>query len=299
MPQRDVIISVIQRGGVGSDTNAIKDQNLKSIDMAAKDRSDFIIFDELSTTPYFGFVKNDKLFEWAETIPGPYTEKVGKKAKEYGCTILVPMFEKFQGKYYNSVAIIGPDGNLIKGTLPDGSTVHRYSKVHVPRIEILDQGLIDEKYYFSPGPGFSVFKTPKATIGTCICFDRRFPESCRCLALGGAEIIFLPTDAPFHALQSEDTYYSELRSRASENQVVLVSANKAGIEEFEGKKTNFIGRSCVIGPGGFIIDKPASPDKPAILSVKVDLSEVEKNRRILPLFVQRKPELYGRITQKM
>lgn len=292
MTERNVVISLIQADGHSTDNEVNKKNNLERIDQAAKEKPDFIVFDELSTTPYFcAAKKNVEYFKWAETIPGPYIERVGQKARKYGCCIIVPVFEKFSDKYFNSAAVVGPDGNLIQGRLPDGSSVHRYAKVHVP-VLYMKELPINEKNYFSPGPGFPVFKTPKATIGLAICYDRRFPEACRTLTLQGAEIVFLPTDAPFHPMQSDEVYYSETRAAASQNHVFFVSCNQVGPETFEGTTTNYIGRSCVVGPDGLLVDQPASPDKPAILTVKIDLSKIAESEDRLRLLHDRRPETY-------
>ena len=296
MPRaRKVVISLIQGGARSSDIEENKAWNLERIDEAARGRPDFIVFDELSTTPYFpsGHRRLERCFEWAETIPGPFTRAVGRKAREYGCTVVVPLFERsgVDGRYYNSAALVGPDGKTIAGTMPDGSRVDRYAKVHIPNVRT-KEGPLDETNYFSPGPGFPVFDTPKAKVGIAICYDRRFPESCRSLAIQGAEIIFVPANFPERSVLSVETAASEARTRAFENRVFLASCNKAGSEVFEGLETKFVGRSLVASPDGGLVGEPAPADAPAILRVEVDVSRIESANEMFPLLKDRAPEKY-------
>ena len=174
--QRLVKISLIQRGPAPEDKDKTVEGNLKLVDeAAATEKPDFICFNELSTTPYFCMIKDDHYFSWAEPIPGPITQAFGEKAKKYGCTIIVPMYEKAEDGYYNAAVVIGPDGKIIQGIMPDGSSIHRYAKLHTPISEkTTPTGKLYmwEGYYFKGGPGVPVFKTPKATIGITICLSR-------------------------------------------------------------------------------------------------------------------------------
>lgn len=302
--KREVKVTAIQ---LGARTENIKENVatlLRQIDKASQEKPDFIFFDELSTTPYMPVVRDPKYFELAEPVPGPTTEAVAEKAKKYECCILLPLFEKgaIEGIYYNSVVVIGPNGKLIEGELPNGKTRKTFSKIHIPEIHVPTLQ-VDEKFYFKSGEGIPIFRTPKATIGTLICYDRRFPEGWRTLALQGAEIAFLPADVPAWvpsdqpeaaakaAATSGDMFISELRTRALENLFYLAACNKGCFELFAGVKTLFFGMSCIINPsGGVIAQAPAN--EPAILSATIDLEVVWKTRRALPLYKDRKPEVY-------
>jgi predicted amidohydrolase len=206
------------------------------------------------------------------------------------------------GIYYNSVAVLGPEGGIIEGELPTGGTRRTYSKVHVPEIESPTLKT-DEKFFFKPGEGIPVFRTPKAVIGILLCFERRVPEAWRTLALQGAEIVFLPADVPAWVptdqpgaaakavASSGDMFACELRAAASANMFFVVGCNKGGTETFCGKKTLFFGMSCVVNPsGGIMTQAPAS--EPALISATIDLEEVDRTRKVLRLYKDRKPELY-------
>lgn len=304
--ERQVKVTAVQLGERGENKEINLANMLSKLDEAAQEKPDFIVFDELATTPYFNVVRDPKYFEWAEPVPGPTTEAVAEKARRYECCVLVPLFERgsIEGIYYNSVAVIGPDGELIQGELNDGSRRKTYSKIHIPEIHV-PTAKIDEKFYFKSGEGIPIFRTPKATIGVLICFDRRFPEGWRSLALQGAEIAFLPADVPAWvpsdlpegeaaakaAASSGEMFLNELRTRALENMFFVVACNKGSFETFAGVKTLFFGMSCIINPsGGLIAQAPAN--EPAIISATLDLDEVIRTRRALQLYKDRKPEVY-------
>lgn len=302
--RRQVKVTALQLGACTEDKERNVEDLLSKIDEAGKDKPDFIVLNELSTTPYFCIIRDSRYFEWAEPVPGPTTDAVAEKAKRYECCILLPLFERgpIEGIYYNSVAVIGPNGKLIEGELPTGEKRRTFSKVHIPEIDAPTLKT-DEKFYFKSGEAIPIFRTPKATIGVLVCYDRRFPEAWRTLALQGAEIVFLAADVPAWvptdkqgaaaeaAASSGDMFTSELRTRALENMFFIVASNKGSFETFRGVKSLFFGMSCVINPSGGVVAQ-APPSEPAILSATIDLDEVGSTRRVLQLYKDRKPEVY-------
>src|SRR3989304_8029526 len=150
--KREVKITALQLGARTENIRENVATLLSQIDKAAREKPDFIFFDELSTTPYMPVVRDPKYFEWAEPVPGPTTEAVAEKAQKYECCILVPLFEKgaMEGIYYNSVAVIGPNGKLIEGELRNGSRRRTFSKIHIPEVHVPTLQ-VDEKFYFRSG----------------------------------------------------------------------------------------------------------------------------------------------------
>ncbi len=300
--QRLVTIALIQGGPATEDKDKTMEANLKLVDQVAQtadEKPDFICFNELSNTPYFCTVRDVKYFDWAETIPGPTTEAFAEKAKKYGCCILVPMFEKGgMDEYYNSVAVIGPDGELVPGMLPDGTRVHRYAKVQITSAEIpLPSGEvigIHEAFYFKPGPGIAVFDTPKARIGVCLCVERYFPEIWRVIGLQGAEIAFMPSSSFVYGISggaNTEAKTALTQVRALENQFWVATVNKGGWEEMAGKQVLFFGGSCVVDPSGKTVAQ-GPLNEPAVLSATIDLEAVAMARKVLPLWKYRRPEVY-------
>ena len=305
---RIVKVSVIQQGPATKDKEERIRELFKQVDeVAEKEHPDFLLASELSTTQYFPAGSFEpKYFSWAEPIPGPATERFGEKAKKYGICIILPMFEKssIESVYYNSAAVIGPDGNIIVGTMPDGTKVLRYAKVHIPYTPS-SANIITERFYFKEGPGFPVFDTPKAKIGILICFDRHYPESFRMLALQGAEIAFVPVASPTKFVfgsqsgaSAKDMYTPELQTRALENCMWVCSANRVGLEEVHDQKTQFYGLSTIIHPSGKVVLQ-ASSEQPEVISSEIDLEDNSRVRHSIALFKLRRPEVYELIDKPM
>jgi len=324
-----VKVSLVQPGPQTANIGQNLEVLLKTMDeVGDKEHPDFVLCGELSYLPYIGAVLDKQYFDWAEPIPGPTTERFAEKAKAHRMCILLGVFEKApaEGVYYNSIVVLGPDGKIIEGVFPDGRKTLRYAKTHIPyhvanRSKCYDESVhlppswgvsiepapgyrngYDETFYFAPGDGWPIFNTPKARIGVTTCFDRHFPEPYRILALQGAEIIFTPSVAMAFSAEKgasmAETYLLELQVRALENSVWLATVNKAGTEHLEGQPTYCYGNSAIIHPTGKIVAL-GSTDKAEVISYEVDLEDVSLTRHLLPLFKQRRPELYDMITKKL
>ena len=312
---RLVKVSLIQQGPATESKEDNITALLKKIDQVAeKEHPDFLMPTELSTTQYFPASRSDqKYFDWAEPIPGPSTKLVGEKAKKYEMCVIFPLFERasIKGVYYNSTVVIGPNGKLVEGIMPDGTRVLRHSKNHVPYMTTIPDRY-NERFYFKEGPGFPVFDTPKARIGIVICFERRFPESFRMIALQGAEVAFvpvcsfvLPPESGDYVLapesggaSAEEMYTPELRTRALENCMWVCNANRVGVEEVQNQKTRFYGLSSIIHPSGNVVIQ-ASSTQPEVISYEMDLEENNRVRHSLPTLKLRRPEIYTLLNKPM
>jgi len=294
-----VKVALIQRGPAGTDLEANLAENLRLIDEAAADTPDFVCLNELSTTPYFPRNPNVDHISWAIPLESDAIREVGDRAKRFGCHIVYPFYELLpkSGNRLNSVVLIGPEGSPVHGTLPDGRSAVRFAKTH---LAATPKTGVDEHNFFSAGEGFPVFDTPKARVGLLVCYDRRFPEGWRMLALQGAEIVFMVADVPAWApsptATAEEMFHVELRTRALENLYFVAGCNKAGIETLGNVETRFFGRSCVVNPfGGLVAEAP--PDEPLILRASLDLDLITEGRGTLPYFEERRPELYRLISE--
>jgi N-carbamoylputrescine amidase len=269
-----------------------KGENLNTIrrlvEEAGRDDPDFIVLSELATTPYFGGYQNRRHLDWAEPVPGPSTEAVGELAKALGSIIILSLCERAGDEFFNSVAVISPTGELLEGTLPDGTKVPCYRKTHLADVEAAG---LKESFYFSAGDGLPVFHTPKATVGVLVCYDRCFPEAWRTLAVQGAEVIFVPSCIPAWYPEREDQTLWELRTRALENQVFAVATNKAGTEELDGKATPYFGHAVVLGPAGDLLAEGPSMVE-GVIGATIDLEQIAKGREKLPFLTARRPEIY-------
>lgn len=260
---------------------------------AAKQGANVICLPELYRSQYFCQIEDSKLFDLAETIPGPSTKAFQKAAKDDNVSIVVPLFEKrARGLYHNSAVVIDSDGKML-GT---------YRKMHIP-----DDPAFYEKYYFTPGDlGFKAFDTKFGKIGTLICWDQWYPEGARLTALEGAEVLFYPTAIGWHPDEKEkygkaqqDSWITIQRSHAIANGVYVASVNRTGFEKPLAEQDGIIfwGNSFICDPQGVMLAQ-ASEEKEEILLAEIDLNQIETIRRNWPFLRDRRIDAYGDITKR-
>ena len=174
---------------------------------------------------------------------------------------------------FNAALLFGPGGLI--GT---------YLKAHLPYCGA-------DRYISKGDTGFQVFDTPLGRIGMLICYDLRFPEAARALALRGADIIALPTNWPAGAETAPEFM---VRARAFENRVFVIACNRVGVE----RGTRYIGRSCIAAPSGQHL-ADASPETEQIIYAEVDATAARQKRLVIApsefemdFFGDRRPELY-------
>jgi N-carbamoylputrescine amidase len=250
-----------------------------------------ICLQELFRSQYFCREEDARLFDLAESIPGPSTDKLCPLAKELNVVIVASLFEKrATGLYHNTAAIIDADGSLLG----------IYRKMHIP-----DDPLFFEKFYFTPGDlGFRAFDTKYGRIATLVCWDQWYPEAARLAALSGANILFYPTaigwqpaeKAEFGEAQ-HDAWRTIQRSHAIANGIYVAAVNRVGFEGPPEKGLEFWGASFVSDPFGRILQE-ASHDKEEILIVECDPAVMEEVRRGWPFLRDRRIDAYAAITSR-
>ncbi|WP_292346402.1 nitrilase-related carbon-nitrogen hydrolase, partial [Methanoregula sp. PtaB.Bin085] len=221
MQNGKVTIGLIQMG-VEKDREAMLVKALEKVKEAARAGAQVICLPELYRTPYFPRHPGADTSSLTETIPGESTGFFSMAAREHRVVIIVPLYERApDGNYYNSAAVLGPDGMI-------GSPYH---KIHIPQ----DPGFF-EKGYFYPGNFYPVYQTPFGRIAVLICYDQWFPEAARCAALDGAELIIYPTaighptaDVPPEGGWQEAWELIQ-RSHAIANSVHIAAVNRVGKE---------------------------------------------------------------------
>ncbi len=291
---RRVRIGLVQQADLNSDPKINKKELCAVIDDVAS-KVDFVMPTELSTTQYFGIVRDRSLESWAEDLDGRFISDVRQIAMRRRCTILLPLYLRTeQGRYVNAVVVIGDDGNIVHGQARRRQPVAYYAKVHLPNARRGNEG-IDEQYYFERGGCFPTFRTALAQIGVLTCYDRRFPEAWRSLALNGAELVFMPSCVPAwnpsSAASTGDLFVSELQTRACENGVFVAACNRAGRQSLKNTDVRFIGRSCVLDPAGGVIET-ASSENAGVIIAEIDLDKVRRVRRRLTLLDDRQVQAY-------
>ncbi|MBU1038640.1 carbon-nitrogen hydrolase [Patescibacteria group bacterium] len=239
-----------------------------------------IALPELFNTIYFPQYKNVNKDVYAQTIPGPITQALGKLAKKYQTIIVAPIYEKDkQGRFHNSAAVINEQGKLLP----------TYRKIHIPH-----DPLFWEKNYFNPSQaGYKIYKTKYATFAVLICFDQWFPEAARIATLKGADLIFYPTAIGYivgHNSKDGDwhnAWETVMRGHAIANGVHVAAINRTGRED----KLNFWGQSFVTNGFGTIIKK-ASATKEEIIICDIDLSHNKRIRQGWGFLKNRRPDTY-------
>ena len=278
--KREVKLAGIQLKCIVGTKKEIVDNALGVLEKAGKEDVQVALLPELFFMQYDRILNRDfevvlPGFEIAEPIPGPTINQVSQTAKKYKMYVIAPIFEKAgPGVYYNSAAIIDSDGNVL------GTT----RKVHIPAI----RGL--EKLYFRPGSDFPVYTAPFGKFGVGICYDRRFPETARILALNGAEIYFGPHAAPGYV---KETYELMARMRAVDNGMFTVFANRVGHEG----EHYFFGDTIICDPWGKIIASGEEKEN-EVVSATIDLEDVDRSRYETGLWRDLRPDMYHRITER-
>ncbi|MDQ7028550.1 MAG: carbon-nitrogen family hydrolase [Ardenticatenia bacterium] len=170
-----------------------------------------------------------------------------------------------------------PPTNTAALFAPDGRLVAEYSKLHLFR-------LMDEDRWLASGPQPVLAETPWGPVGLAICYDLRFPELFRHYALEGARAFWIAAQWP---LARVDHWRTLLRARAIENQAFVIACNRVG--ETDG--TPFGGHSAIIGPWGEIVAEAGT--SPLLLTADIQVDAVEHVRRTIPVFEDRRPDVYG------
>ena len=253
---------------------------LKKAEDCAKRGAQIIILPELFLSHYFcQGPKDDAYFDLAETIPGPTTEAFSSLAKKYKAVVILSLFEKTkQGKFFNTIAVVGTQGEII-GT---------YHKMHIPS---LPADYYAETYYFEKGDeGFKVFKTPYGNIGTLICYDQWFPEAARIAASKGADILVYPTaigwpvgNPAWKKKAEHEAWQITQRSHGIDNNVFVAAVNRIGREQ----DIKFWGTSFVSSPYGQVLAKATTSREQNVL-VKIDYSVTKEMRTEWPFLDERR-----------
>ena len=281
-------VTGVQTGPVHGSPSSVVRRAFQKLDKDAP--PDLVVFPELFSLPFWclGF-SNPDFFTWAEDLDGETLTTAREETQRLGCHAIVPFFERglIDGQYFNSAAVLAPDGSLIPGVLSTGEEIPVYRKNAISAYN-WSGSVNDEKYYFRPGPGYPIFTTDIGRIGVLICYDRWFSEAWRLLALAGAEVICIP-NASSGAVS--ELFIPSIRTWSAQNVVYSVAVNKAGSETVNGATTAYYGLSCVASPRGKLLSA-APQDEPGTASAVIDLEEVTAARQDQTMYRDRRPELY-------
>jgi len=243
------------------------------VEAARKADADLVVFPELATSGYF-FQNQQEVADTSDAVQGFVSEAFSKVAVEKDVAVVVGFPERSGDVFYNSALLAMPDG-----------TVNLYRKNHLYN---------EEKLFFKNGDlGFPVFNFKGVKIGILICFDHMFPEAARSLALQGVQVVC-------HAANLVLPGFAQITScsRALENRVFWILANRCGKEVRGNRELSYSGQSRIVNPDGKVIAS-AGADDIGFYGVDID-PESALNKRLTSLtdvFEDRRPELYKLLTE--
>jgi predicted amidohydrolase len=230
---------------------------------AARRGSALVLFPELWSTGY-------DLENWPRHASPPgegMFTRLAALARQHHIALGGSVLEVRDGRAYNAFALFDADGTLSA----------TYRKTHLFR-------LMDEEKWLAPGEKLELVEADWGLTGLGICYDLRFPELFRNYALRGARLVLLPAEWPARRAYHWQTL---LRARAIENQMFLAGCNRVG----ESKGEVFGGGSAVIDPWGEAVVEAGSDE--TLLTAEIDLDQVDAVRNRIPVFKDRRPEIYG------
>jgi predicted amidohydrolase len=249
---------------------------LARLEEAAAAGAELLVLPECAIPGYM-FESAEEALPFAEEVPGPSTEVLERESRRLGMHVVCGLLERDGDTLRNAAVLVGPDG--LVGT---------YRKTHLPFLGV-DRFVV-------PGDELTVYDTPLGRIGVEICYDLRFPEVTRTLALKGADIVAHPTNFPIAAkVQTELITVA----RAAENRIYLLTANRIGKE----RSAEFCGWSQIVDPYGTRLAEAGETEE-ALLVADVDVEKARDKDYIIPgeyelyLFGHRRPELYGALLEE-
>ena len=263
---------------------------VEKVQEAAAQGAQIILLPELFEHWYFCQEKNYENYNIATTLEeNPAVRELQRIARDFKVVLPVSYYERVGNTTFNTVAVIDADGSVLG----------QYRKTHIP-----DDHFYQEKFYFTPGDtGFRVWDTAYAKIGVGICWDQWFPESARCMALMGAELLFYPTaigSEPILDCDSMPHWRRCMQGHAAANIMPLVAANRIGTEtviptadnQNQSSSLTFYGSSFIADETGGLVEE-ADRESACVLTHTFDLDEIRDLRRSWGTFRDRRPEMYG------
>lgn len=239
-------------------------QTVQTMTAEARRRgSDLVVFPELWSTGY----DLENADRHATPANAGLFAQTAALAQTHQIAILGSCLSLLDEKQYGNTAVyFGADGRSLA----------KYSKIHLFR-------LMQEEQFLMAGPQPAVVETAWGKAGLTICYDLRFPELYRHYALAGAQLVFVPAEWPHPRLSHWRTL---LRARAIENQMYIVACNRVG----RSKNIDFFGHSCIVDPWGETVIEGGEAEM--LLTAEIDLGLVDKIRAKIPIFEDRRPDIY-------
>jgi N-carbamoylputrescine amidase len=247
---------------------------LSAMEEAAQHGAQLFCVPELALTPFFPQdPQHSRAQAYAESIPGPTTDRVAAKARELGVATVFNLYEQAGDRYFDSSPVIDADGTILGVTR---------------MVHITDYACFHERAYYAEGDrGAPVYDTAIGRVGVAICYDRHYPEYMRALGVGGAELVVIPQAGVLDEWP-DGMYEAEVRTAAFQNGYFAALCNRVGREE----RLTFAGESFVVSPTGEVLARGKRLDEDLII-VDLDLSACAASPARTLFWNDRRPELYG------
>src|SRR5690606_3670394 len=214
----------------------------------------------------------------AEEIPGELTRMLADKAREHSIWLHAgSVLEKHpeHDRLFNTTVVFDPVGDICA----------RYRKIHLFDVDLAGQAAFRESDTIEAGDEIVTFDLDGTKVGLAICYDLRFPELFRIMALEGAEIIMLP--AAFTMATGKDHWEPLIRARAIENSLFMIAPAQVGEHP---PHRQCYGRSMVVDPWGVVLAQAG--DSPTVITATLELGEISRVRAQVPSLRNRMPQRY-------
>lgn len=254
-------------------------ENLASVEQlverAAAMGAEFVALPEL--WPYLGpYSGYDAV---AQTIPGPAIDMLREKAREHHMIVhggsIVERVAGMPGKFHNTSVLIDRDGEIVA----------RYRKIHLFDVDLANGERHHESDRIVPGSEIVTAEVDGIVFGLTVCYDLRFPELYRSLALSGAQVLLVPAGFTLHT--GRDHWEMLLRARAIENQCFVIAPAQVGTYP---PNRQCFGRSMIIDPWGLVLAQ--APDLPTVAMAEIDFARIDQVRAQIPCLEHRRPQVY-------
>lgn len=268
----DIFKLAICQMKVVSDKKANISKAVEMLMSAAAEKIDIAVLPEMFNCPY----DSKRFGEYAETQTGETVKAISNAASEHGIYVIAGSIpELSEGNIYNTSFIFDRSGNIIG----------KHRKMHLFDIDVHNRITFRESDTLSAGNAITVAYTEFCPIGIAICYDMRFPELMRLMSLKGAKLIIVP--AAFNMITGPAHWEPLIRVRAVDNQVFMAAASPSSDES-----ADYVayGHSMIVGPWGNVLKKAGKGEE--ILFEDINLSEVERIRKELPLLKHRRTDIY-------
>ncbi len=263
--QQQLQIAILQMDIAIGEPDRNYDNLFRMLEQAvhAQHKPDLIICPEMWNTGY----ALDRIQQLADLEGARTKAMIGEFSLKHGVHIIAgSIAEKIDDDIWNTLYAFDREGQVHS----------KYSKMHLFR-------LMDEEKHLKAGTALGELNIDDIPAGAMICYDIRFPELSRKLALNGAKLLIVPAEWPHPRLHHWRTL---LMARAIENQMYVVACNRVG----RSGNTDFFGHSMIIDPWGEVLVEGDESER--IITAQIDLSLVDKVREKIPVFKDRRPELY-------